>query len=138
MADQLNNVLEIKAPTNHIQFRLQTVLSLFQHRHLMNFESLTLEEWINKYQADQVHVSHLALQLIANNYKVKIYVYEVFQVDGINEVVPLGEKGVIEHVAEAHLLHFSEIRFTSGHYISLRHNKNGKLIYYNDEISYYN
>ena len=125
-------MLDIKAPTNPIQFRLQTVLSLFQNRHLMNFESLSLEEWINKYQKDQVHVSHLSLQLISNNYKVKIYVYEVFQVDGIIEVIPLGEHGPIQHIAEAHVLHLSENRFTSGHYISLRHNKNGKFNYCKD------
>ena len=132
MSDQLNNVLNIKAPTNAIEFRLQTVVSLFQHRHLMNFESLTLEQWITKYQEDRKHVSHLALQLIANNYKVKIYVYEVLQVDGINEVIPLGVDGILPHVAEAHVIHMSESRFTSGHYISLRHNRNGNFNYYNN------
>ena len=79
----------------------------------MNFESLTLEQWITKYQEDRKHVSHLALQLIANNYKLKIYVYEVFQVDGINEVIPLGVDGILPHVAEAHVIHMSESRFTS-------------------------
>ena len=127
MSDQLNNVLGIKAPKEALDFRLETVVSLVANRHLLAYETMTIDQWISKYAMDKVHVSHLALQLIANKYKVKIYIYSLFELDGIVEVMPLSQNGVIQHIADCHVLHLSEQRCTSGHYISLRH-KAGNFI----------
>ena len=121
LSDQLNNVLHIKAPANALDFRLETVVSLVSNRHFLEYETLTIDQWISKYTLDQVHVSHLALQLISNKYKVKIYVYSLFEIDGIVEILPLSPNGVVPHVADCHVLHLSEVRCHNGHYISLRH-----------------
>ena len=97
------------------------VVSLVSNRHLLEYETLTIDQWISKYTVDQVHVSHLAIQLISNKYKVKIYVYSLFEIDGIVEILPLSPLGVVPHVADCHVLHLSEVRCHNGHYISLRH-----------------
>ena len=126
LSDQLNNILHIKAPTNALDFRLETVVSMVSNRHLLAHETMPIDQWISKYTVDEVHVCHLALQLISNKYKVKIYVYSLFEVDGIVEIIPLSPNGIVPHVAECHVLHLSEVRCHNGHYISLRH-KSGNL-----------
>ena len=75
----------------------------------MNYSDLSIDQWIAKNCINKIHVSHLALQLVANLYKIKIIVYQLFEADGITEIFPLEEHGVVNHVGEVNLLHLSEI-----------------------------
>ena len=75
---------------------------------------MPIDQWIAKYCINEVHVSHLALQLISNMYKIKINVYQLFEQDGMCEVTPLGENGPIPYDGEVNLLHLSELRFHNG------------------------
>ena len=77
--DQIKTVLKKEVPINHYVFRLQICTSFLNNRHLQDFESTSIEEWIAKYSINEVHVSHMALQLAANMYKMKIYVYQLFE-----------------------------------------------------------
>lgn len=129
LRDQLRTVLHMDVPSDPLEFRLKVILSIQQNRHLMNHSDLTVDQWIAKNCINKIHVSHLALQLVANLYKIKIIVYQLFHEDGITEIIPLEEHGVVNHVGEVNLLHLSEIRFYNGHYLSIKHI--GKSINFN-------
>ena len=55
----------------------------------MNYSDLSIDQWIAKNCINKIHVSHLALQLVANLYKIKIIVYQLFEADGITEIFTL-------------------------------------------------
>ena len=84
LIDQIKTVLKKEVTTNHHVFRLQVCTSLLTNRHLQEWENTSLEEWIAKYSINEKHVSHMALQLAANMYKMKIYVYQLFECKYIN------------------------------------------------------
>ena len=107
-------------PDDPLVFRLQVITSITNHRHLMNFSDLTVDQWIAQNCINRTHVGHMALQLVANMYQVKINVYQLFQEDGMAEIFPLNEVGLVNHVGEVNVLHLSELRFFSGHYLSLK------------------
>ena len=98
----------------------------------MNYSDLSIDQWIAKNCINKIHVSHLALQLAANLYKIKIIVYQLFEADGVTKIFPLEEHGVVNHVGEVNLLHLSEIRFFNGHYLSIKHK--GKSINFNIKL----
>ena len=100
MADQIRTVLQRPVPKDPVLFRVQVVTSFLENRHLSNFEDMPIDQWIAKYCINRVHVSHLALQLIANMYKIRINVYQLFLQDGMTEVVPLGPEGLIGYEGE--------------------------------------
>ena len=101
-------------PKDPVEFRVKVVTSFLVNRHLSPFDDLPVDQWIAKYCINRVHVSHLALQLISNMYKIKINVFQLFEEDGMTEVKPLGEDGLIPYDGEVNLLHLSELRFYNG------------------------
>ena len=114
MEDQIRTVLQKPVPKDPLEFRIKVVTSFLANRHLTNFEELPIDQWIAKYCINRVHVSHLALQLISNMYKIKINVYQLFLQDGMTEVLPYGPDGVLGYEGECNLLHLSELRFYNG------------------------
>ena len=83
LRDQLRTVLHMDVPSDPFEFRLKVILSIQHNRHLMNHSDLTVDQWIAKNCINKIHVSHLALQLVANLYKIKIIVYQLFHEDGL-------------------------------------------------------
>ena len=121
LGDQIRTVLNMDAPEDPLVFRLQVVTSFLTNRHLQEFTPTPIDQWIAKYAINKVHVDHLAIQLIANMFKIKIYIYQIFECDGIQEVFPLGLNGVLPHSGEVNILHCSERRFHNGHYLSVKY-----------------
>ena len=114
MEDQIRTVLQKPVPKDPVEFRVKVVTSFLANRLLSNFEDLPIDEWIAKYCINRVHVSHLALQLISNMYKIKINVYQLFLQDGMTEVLLYGPEVVLGYEGECNLLHLSELRFYNG------------------------
>ena len=114
MEDQIRTLLQKPVPKDPVEFRVKVVTSFLANRLLSNFEDLPIDEWIAKYCINRVHVSHLALQLISNMYKIKINVYQLFLQDGMTEVLLYGPEVVLGYEGECNLLHLSELRFYNG------------------------
>ena len=67
------------------------------------------------------------LQLISNKYNVNIRVIQVFHIDGESTITPQTEIGYESGEKEIILLYYSELRFLSGHYISVKKTQTKEL-----------
>ena len=101
--------------------RLQVVMSIVGQEHLyaFNFDE-PLDKWIQRMSENGCYADALMLQLISNKYHVNIRVIHVFHCDGEQTITPNRETGYENSEQEIILIHYSEQRFHSGHYISVK------------------
>lgn len=126
--DQLSTVLNIDVPRTPHFMRLQIVTSIVGQEHLyaFNFDE-PLDKWIDRMSQNGCYADALMLQLISNKYNVNIRVIQVFQCDGESTITPQRETGYESAKNEIILLYYSELRFLSGHYISVKKTQSKEL-----------